>query len=176
MYPLIIGICSQAGVSPISIATSSSGNYNNACSLTTDNVAGLADGTNFSNGNLTFIIDHGTLNTFVNQHGIPSLNILPAGFLRWTGGGSPSFAWQITPVSSSLSNSNTSAVTGTASTSQDATGSSGIGQDMQITFAGSRPIATPADGDSVVFLIKGIATLNGVVSAAESLEVTINFG
>ena len=74
----------------------------------------------------------------------------------------------------SLSNSNTASLVGTASTSQDAT--SGIGQVLRVqcTVAG-KTINTPNIGDSVVFAVRGQSTLSGVTTFAPKCEITLAF-
>ena len=177
IYPTIIGICSQIGSSsPISIATSSSGNYNNACILETSPPVGTETGSGFTNSELTFDIDSGNLNQVANNQGIVGLIVLPKGYLRWVGGGSPTFLWSLIVGTTSLSNSNTAAIVGTASTSQDATGNTGTGEHLLISFTvAGKSISTPAAGDSVEFKVRASGTLSGVTTPAASCNITVNF-
>lgn len=74
----------------------------------------------------------------------------------------------------SLSNSNTASLVGTASTSQDAT--SGLGQVLRINFTvAGKSITSPASGDSVVFVVRGQSTVGGVTTFAPKCEITLNF-
>jgi hypothetical protein len=118
-------------------------------------------------------IDAGNLDAVANNYGLGQIDITPAGYLRWVGSGSPTFEWSMLIGSTSLSNSNTASLAGTASTSQDAT--SGIGEVLRITFVmAGRSVTTPSSGDSVVFAVRGAATLSGVVHTAK-VEITLNF-
>lgn len=167
----------------MSIATGSSGNYDNACtaenSLAGLGVAGELTGSEFSaDGNFfsaLMSIDAAGLQTAVNTYGISRIDIIPAGYLRWLGSGSPTFAWDMTLGSSSLSNSNTTTVVGTGSTSQDAT-TSGMGMRLRVNFSGGgRSFTSPSSGDSVIFAVKGQSTVGGVTSTASKCEITLTF-
>jgi len=141
-------------------------------------LAGALNGSEFSVNaqgvfTATLHIDAQGFNQICNNYGIDRLNIIPAGYLRWLGGGSPTFAWSLLIGSSSLSNSNTSSIVGTASTSQDAT--SGMGQALRIQCQTvGKTINTPASNDSVLFAVRGSSTLNGVLSTAKC-EITVLF-
>lgn len=166
------------------MATGASGNYDNACTATNDLmgspflIAGALNGSEFSvNAQGTFVatldIDEAALQSVASNYAIDRIDITPAGYLRWLGGGSPTFAWSLLIGSTSLSNSNTASIVGTASTSQDAT--SGMGQSLRIQFVtAGKSITSPASGDSVVFAVRGSSTLNSVVSTAK-VEITVNF-
>jgi len=166
------------------MATSSSGNYDNACIATNSligspfGIAGELSGAEFSvNAQGTFVatlgIDAYALQQVASNYGIDRIDILPAGYLRWLGGGSPTFAWSMLIGTTSLSNSNTASLVGTASTSQDAT--SGIGQVLRISFqVAGKSITSPASGDSVLFAVRSAVTLSGVVHTAK-VEITLNF-
>jgi|TARA_B100000902_G_C27182242_1_gene849535 hypothetical protein len=187
IYPTIIGICSQiGGGSLLSIATSSSGNYDNAC--TADNsleglgVGGALNGSEFfADGNFfsaAMTIDAGELQDAVDNFGLSRIDIIPAGYLRWLGSGSPTFAWDLTLDTSSLSNSNTASVVGTASTSQDATNTTtGMGMRLRVNFdVAGKNITSPASGDEIVFAVKAQSTVGGVTSTAPKCSITLTFG
>ncbi len=167
----------------MSVATGSSGNYNNACTATNSLMgspfllAGALNGSEFSltssGFSATLDVDANAFNQICNNFGIDRLDIIPAGYLRWLGGGSPTFAWSLQIGQTSLSNSNTASIVGTASTSQDAT--SGMGEVLRIQCQTvGKTINTPASNDTVIFAVRGQSTLNGVVSTAK-VEITVNF-
>ena len=169
----------------MSIATGSSGNYDNACVATNSLLgspfllAGALNGSEFSVNAQGFFaatldIDANAFNQICNNNGIDRLDILPAGYLRWLGGGSPTFTWSMQIGTTSLSNSNTASLVGTASTSQDAT--SGIGQVLRVQCQTvGKNINTPNIGDSVLFAVRGQSTLNGVTTFAKKCEITLDF-
>jgi len=168
----------------LSVATGSSGNYNNACTATNSLMgspfllAGALNGSEFSvNAQGTFVatldIDANALQQVASNYGIDRIDIIPAGYLRWVGSGSPTFAWSMLIGTTSLSNSNTASLVGTASTSQDAT--SGLGQVLRISFVtAGKSITSPASNDEVIFAVRGSATVSGVVHTAK-VEITLNF-
>ncbi len=141
-------------------------------------VAGALNGSEFSvNSQGAFVanldIDAAGLQSVASNYGIDRIDITPAGYLRWLGGGSPTFAWSMQIGSTSLSNSNTASLVGTASTSQDAT--SGVGESLRIQFVtAGKSITSPASGDSVIIAVRGAVTLSGVVHTAK-VEITVNF-
>jgi hypothetical protein len=79
---------------------------------------------------------------------------------------------------SSLSNSNTASVVGTASTSQDATNTTtGMGMRLRVNFdVAGKNITSPASGDEIVFAVKAQSTVGGVTSTAPKCSITLTFG
>ena len=159
----------------VSIATSSSGNYDDAtdgadvtgCSFTGMDFGGVA----WSSQTLTHVTMVGEFVAFDGCSGQSALIIY--GYIRATG--ATSYLWDLSISSQSLSNGCIATISGTASTSQDAT-SSGIGEDCQITFGGGRggqlyPIA----GDTLVLEIKAKATNGSGDTDADTLTLTYNF-
>jgi hypothetical protein len=159
----------------VSIATSSSGNYDDAidgtdtsgCSFTAMNVVGSAWGSQ----TLTWNPLVGEFSAFDGCAAESKLSIY--GYIRATG--ATSYLWDLSIDSQSLSNSCVASISGTASTSQDAT-SSGIGEQCLITFGGGRGGQLyPRGGDSLVLAIKGKATNGSGDTDADTLTLTYNF-
>ena len=90
------------------------------------------------------------------------------------------FAWDVSINSSSLSNGNSAAITGTASTSQNSLAmgagvGDGVGEKLAITFGGSKSgVLYPANGDSVQVTISCTVTNSGG-STSDSVIYQINF-
>lgn len=90
------------------------------------------------------------------------------------------FAWDVTLNSSSLSNGNSAAIIGTASTAQNSlamgTGvGDGVGEKLQITFGGSKAgVFYPANGDSIAVTVSCTIT-NSAGSDSDSVIYEINF-
>ena len=168
-----VGVVAQQGnqgAAPtgVSIATSSSGNYDesffvadgSACSFTAMDVSAQQ----WSSNALTYgaaIADFSQFDGCSAQ----SINRIFA-YLRATG--ATSFGWDIVLTSQSLS-SGTASIEGTALTAQDCTAGVGVGEYLQIAFGGGRGGQTyPENGDSIVITLKGTATnSSGTVSAID---------
>jgi len=180
-----VGVVAQQGnnatvsaPSSVSIATSSSGNYDNAftssdgsgCSFTAMDVPGVG----WSNRAITMNPD---VNEFSNFNGCDSSsNNRVFAYLRATG--ATSFSWDLQLTSQSLSNSCVASVgnEGNGATTQDCTGGSGVNESMVITFGGGRGGQTyPANGDTLVYTLTATATNSGGSTAAGSCAVTYNF-
>lgn len=90
------------------------------------------------------------------------------------------FAWDVTLNSSSLSNGNSAAIIGTASTAQNSLAmgagvGDGVGEKLQITFGGSKSgVFYPANGDSIVVTVSCTIT-NSAGSDSDSVIYEINF-
>ena len=90
------------------------------------------------------------------------------------------FAWDVTLNSSSLSNGNSAAIIGTASTAQNSLAmgagvGDGVGEKLQITFGGSKSgVFYPASGDSIVVTVSCTIT-NSAGSDSDSVIYEINF-
>mgnify|MGYP003137954585 CR=1 FL=1 len=159
----------------VSIATSSSGNYNNA--IMADEMSGCAfggmnmDGSGFSTGSTD--IDVG-VSAYGNFTGCESFSKTEyEGYIRATG--ATSFAWDLAISSSSLSNGCVASIEGTASTDQDEiTGH--IGKWLKITFGGGRGGQTyPAAGDSLEIDIDANATNSSGTTAASTVSISYSF-
>ena len=167
----------------VSIATSSSGNYNNAItSLHNDGCGGedlgneLTGAESYTSSSGQYLLE---IEVDISQYGsyyngceaFERLKYL--GYIRATG--ATSFAWDLTLSSSSLSNGCSATLTGSGSTSQDAT-SSGIGEDLIILFGGGRGGFTfPAEGDEVVVKIEAGATNSNGTTEAAPLIITYTY-
>jgi len=161
--------------SGVSIATSSSGNYDDAidgadtsgCSFNAMDVGGAgwagAAQTIFPN-----------VTEFSNFDGCSAQSALAIyGYIRESG--ATSYQWDLTLVSQSLSNGCIAQVVGTASTSQDAT-STGIGEYCRINFGGGRGGQLyPLNGDSLVLDIEADAINGFGTTSATKLQLTYDF-
>lgn len=162
----------------VSIATSASGNYDNAifaheanCSFT-----GLSVGGNeFSSGS-------GTVNPVVGEFGQHYNGCANGaiqkykGYIRATG--ATSFQWGGSLHSSSLSNSCSASVVVSGSTDQDETNSStgDVGLTLLIAFGGGRGGLTfPASGDEIVLKFTGSATNSNGTTNASTVTLTYDF-
>mgnify|MGYP003109663082 CR=1 FL=1 len=187
--PAVLGTVAQQGQSggggggggssaptSVSIATSSSGNYNNAVTAEETSVAFALmafDGSGFSSNSDEVDVDLTELDqAFSGLSGQATIRV--KGYIRATG--ATSFAWDIaTHLSTSLS-AGTASVSGTASTSQDATGTLGIVKNGILTFGGGRGgIIYPSDGDVLAFVISASATNSNGTTNANSQVITYNF-
>lgn len=175
--PMWAGSSYKAGAVPtlVSIATSSSGNYDDAvdgedttgCFFTAMDISGVS----WSSQTLTDVVGIIEFGAFDGCSAQSQLTIY--GYIRATG--ATSYLWDMSILSQSLSNSCVASISGPGSTSQDAT-SSGIGEQCLITFGGGRggqlyPIA----GDTLVLAIKGKATNGSGDTDADTLTLTYNF-
>lgn len=182
--PATIGTIAQEGQTVtasaptnVSIATSSSGNYDNAVII--DSSAG---------SNLTFFEDDGSsFSSGIYVEELQSNNMASAfsgaspqeiftfkGYCRATG--ATSFQWDVSIDSNTSVNYLTLGVTGTASTSQDATGSNGVGEKVQWQFAGGKGGTTwPSGGMELIMKINCTATNAYGSTAADEIEVIYIF-
>jgi len=169
--------------SNVSIATSSSGNFNNSFSSHVDN-CGFAEGT-FS-GAFTTDTNSDSTNDRVTVQIDTSNNAYPAAFegcdsaytthfgayLRATG--ATSFAWQLSIGSQSLTGSSV-ALTGTITTNQNAIynpPSTNLGRAMVISFGGGRGgITYPESGDEIIVNLAGTATNSAGSTVANTLSI-----
>ena len=180
-----VGVVAQQGnnatvsaPTSVSIATSSSGNYDDAftssdasgCSFDAMDVAGAG----WSNRTQSVYPD---VNEFTNFNGCDSASQNRVfAYLRATG--ATSFSWDLQLTSQSLSNSCVASVAnnGNGATTQDCTGGPGVGEFIVITFGGGRGGATyPANGDTLVYTLTATATNSGGSTAAGSCAITYNF-
>ena len=90
------------------------------------------------------------------------------------------FAWDVSINSASLSNGNSAAIIGTASTAQNSLAmgagvGDGVGEKLAITFGGSKAgVLYPANGDSVEVTVSCTVTNSGG-SSSDSVIYQINF-
>ncbi len=174
--PMWAGVSKEAAPSGpptgVSIATSSSGNYNNAtdgadttgCSFTAMDY----DGSLWLFNSLTVNVSELSFSVFNGCSAAGYLEIYA--YLRATG--ATSYLWDLSLVSSSLSNGCIPNIAGTASTSQDAT-SSGIGEALQIIWGGGRGgFLFPLNGDQIVLDIEGDATNGSGTTSAVKCRLT----
>lgn len=177
----VAGCCELASVvsapSSVTIATSSSGNHNNSFGSYVDD-CGWQEGTSgnaFSSYVITVNVD--VANMAAQFDGCAnSYNTTFQAYLRATG--ATSFAWQLGIISSSLTGV-TIAINGTASTSQDSTGtgiSGSIGKYLTLSFGGGRGgIVYPSAGDEIVVRVNADATNGTGTTSAQALTMTFNF-
>ena len=161
----------------VSIATSSSGNYNNAVTSSVIDGCGSEDlgmeldGSTFSTGSADVTVDASFYEDMYD--GCDSQQAIAYyGYIRATG--ATSYQWDVSINSSSLSNGCSAATSGTPSTSQNAT--SGIGEGVIIFFGGGRGGQTyPADGDSLSVHIDASATNSNGTTNASQLQIDYSF-
>ncbi len=181
----VVGVVAQAAQGAIttaptsvSIATSASGNYDNAIAAgaANCNFAGMSvAGSEFSSGS-------GTVNPDVSQFGnhypgcANGLTQTFKGYIRATG--ATSFQWGGSLHSSSLSNSCSASVVVSGSTDQDETNAStgDIGLTLIIAFGGGRGGLTyPAAGDEIVLKFTGSATNSNGTTNASTVTLTYDY-
>jgi len=173
-----VGSVAQAGqtaVAPtdVSIATSSSGNYDDAvvvdCSISN---FFEDDGSGFSS---RAYADFFQVNQMASAYsGLSPQEIFTfKGYCRATG--ATSFLWDVSIDSNSDTNG-TYSVIGTASTSQDATGTDGAGEKVQWLFAGGKSGVTyPPSGTVLIMKVNCTATNAYGSTAAPELTIMLNF-
>ena len=184
----IVGVVAQAaqgGTAPtgVSIATSASGNHNNAfashvdtCSYTEGTFSDAFD----TDTNSDSINDRVTVGVIVDYYPAHfegcamSYNTEFGAYLRATG--ATSFTWQLSIVSQSLTGSS-AALTGTITTDQNARlDSDGLGKELVISFGGGRGgITYPSAGDEIIIGLAGTATNSVGSTAANSLSMVFDF-
>jgi len=181
----VVGVVAQAAQGAIttaptgvSIATSASGNYDNAISAgeANCNFIGMAvDGSEFSSGSGTVTTDVGEFGNHYNGCANGLVQTFK-GYIRATG--ATSFQWGGSLHSSSLSNSCSASVLVSGSTDQDETNAStgDIGLSLLIAFGGGRGGLTfPASGDEIVLKFTGSATNSNGTTNASSPDLTYDF-
>ena len=173
-----VGSVAQAGqtaVAPtdVSIATSSSGNYDDAvvvdCSISN---FFEDDGSGFSS---RAYADFFQVNQMASAYsGLSPQEIFTfKGYCRATG--ATSFLWDVSIDSNSDANG-TYSVIGTASTSQDATGTDGAGEKVYWQFAGSKgSVVYPESGMVLIMKVNCTATNAYGSTAAPELTIMLNF-
>lgn len=178
-----VGSVAQAGQAAasaptgVSIATSSSGNYDDAVIIDSHLGSNLTffedDGSGFSSD--TYIDDFQQNEMATAFQGASPQEIFTfRGYCRATG--ATSFAWDVSIDSNSSVNNLSLGVTGTASTSQDATGSNGVGEKVQWQFAGGKGGTTfPSGGMTLIMKINCTATNAHGSTDADEISVIYNF-
>ena len=169
--------------SNVSIATSSSGNHNNAFVSDGDS-CGYTDGTfdgafttdtnsDSINDRVTVDVDVGPMSASFS--GCDTAYTISFGaYMRATG--ATSFTWQLTIASQSVTGSS-AALVGTITTDQNARlDSNGLGKGLEITFGGGRGGMTfPADGDEIVISLAGTASNSAGDTVANTLSMRFDF-
>ena len=181
----VVAQAAQAGTAPtgVSIATSASGNHNNAFVSNVNNCSfteGTFDGAFTTDTNSDGVNDRVTVSVIVDGYaahfeGCDSGYTTEFGaYLRATG--ATSFSWQLSIVSQSLTGSS-AALTGTITTDQNARLDSGsLNRDLVISFGGGRGGVTyPSAGDEIIIGLAGTATNSTGSTAANSLSMVFDF-
>jgi len=174
-----VGSVAQAGqtaVAPtdVSIATSSSGNYDDA--VVVDCSTGITffedDGSGFSSRAYADFFQINQMASAYNNNAVTETFIFK-GYCRATG--ATSFLWDVSIDSNSDANG-TYSVIGTASTSQDATGTDGAGEKVYWQFAGSKgSVVYPESGMVLIMKVNCTATNAYGSTAAPELTIMLNF-
>lgn len=162
----------------VSIATSSSGNYDGSffvadasgCSFTAMDVTAQQWTSNAHTAGPP-------IQDFSSFDGCSAAsNNRVFAYLRVGSADATSYGWDLQLTSQSLSNSCVGSVQGTALTGQDCTAGQGVGEYIQIIFGGGRGGQTyPANGDSLVVTLKGTATNAGGTTSATDCVLTYSF-
>ena len=180
--PAIIGTIAQGGQTAVasaptgvSIATSSSGNYNNAVIIHDNTGLGTLfddDGSGFAFDAFGLQVSSNAMASAYNNNAVQEIFIFK-GYCRAIG--ATSFAWDVT-VDSQTSVNGSVSIIGTASTSQDATGSDGAGEKVQWNFAGGKGgVQYPAGGTNLVIKVNCTATNANGSTAADELTIDYIF-
>ena len=169
----------------VSIATSSSGNYNHAVKIENtavgssgQNPVTTEDGSNFGSSGakaVTVDLDYGPNYEHALNNNNGRLELECAGYIRATN--ATSFQWDISNLSvnqDTYSAVNSLSTVGTASTSQDAT-SSNIGEVVRIQHnsGGRGYLMLSNSGDNISFDVDADATNSGGTTSASTLTVTL---
>jgi len=174
---------SVAAPTGVSIASSSSGNYDDALFSADSDGSGYVDvfvvsADDFGN-NAAILqgVDVGELAVQAEEAGGLSDVIQKyRGYIRATN--ATSFLWDLNITNGSLSNNCAAGIYGTASTDQDETSNStgDIGKYFRLVPGGGRGgITWPADGDYIVMQFDADATNSGGTTAASTITVTYDF-
>ena len=158
----------------VSIATSSSGNYDNA--VVVDCQTGITffedDGSSFSSDAWAESFQSNHMAGSYTNNAVQEIFIFK-GYCRATG--ATSFQWDVSIDSNSSANGSYSII-GTASTSQDATGSSGAGEKVEWSFAGGKGGVTyPHSGMELIIKVNCTATNAHGSTAADELSIIYIF-
>ena len=181
--PAIIGTIAQEGQTAtasaptnVSIATSSSGNYDDAVVMNGDITNFFDfDGSTMSSNSGSDVVQV-QINQMVSAYsgGSPSEIFVFKGYCRATG--ATSFLWDVSLGSNTSVNNLSLGITGTASTAQDSTGTSGVGEKVQWQFAGGKSGTTyPSAGMELTIKVNCTATNAHGSTAADEIEITYNF-
>ena len=181
--PAVIGTIAQEGQTAttsaptnVSIATSSSGNYDNAVVVDSSAGSNLTffedDGSNFSGDNLGLNFQVNLMaNAFSGSS--PQEIFTFKGYCRATG--ATSFLWDVSIDTTNTNVNNLSlGVTGTASTSQDATGTNGVGEKVQWAFAGGKG-GTVYPEEGMELRMKVNCTATNAHGSTDADELTIHY-
>lgn len=185
-YSSIVNATTQAAsANPptnVSIATTSSGNYNNALEIENIAIGSLGqnpvtdeDGSNFSSNAVTVDLTYSPDYEAALNNNNGRLELKCFGYIRATG--ATSFQWDISNLSvntDTFSAVNSISTVGTASTSQDAT-TFGVGEVVRIQHnSGGRGYLMLANsGDNISFDVDADATNSDGTTSASTLTVTL---
>ena len=174
---------SAAAPTGVSIASSSSGNYDDALFSPDYDTSGYVDVFVLSAdgfGNNAAILQGVSVGELATQAeeagGITAVTQKYKGYIRATN--ATSFLWDLDITNSSLSNNCAADIYGTASTDQDETSNStgDIGKYIRLTAGGGRGgITWPANNDYITMEFNADATNSGGTTSAQTLTVTYNF-
>lgn len=158
----------------VSIATSSSGNYDDA--VVVDTGTGITffdlDGSTFTSNGVVTQLQSNHMASAYNNNSVSDAFIFK-GYCRATG--ATSFLWDVSIGSGTDVNGSTSII-GTASTSQDATGTDGAGEKVLWNFAGGKGGVTyPLNGTQLIIKVNCTATNANGSTAADEIEINYTF-
>ena len=179
-----VGVVAQQGnnaasaPSSVSIATSSSGNYDESffvadasgCSFTGMDVTAQQWSNNAHSAGPP-VDDFSSFDGCSSQS-----NNRVFAYLRVGSADATSYGWDLVLTSQSLSNSCVASIAGTALTAQDCTAGTGVGEYITIAFGGGRGGQTyPAGNDTLVVTLEGTATNAGGTTSATDCVLTYTF-
>ena len=181
--PAVLGTIAQQGQSGggasaptnVSIATSSSGNYDNAVIVHDESGVGALfddDGSSFTSDAMGLLVPVNQMASAYNSNSVTETFVFK-GYCRATG--ATSFAWDVS-LSGETDCNGTLSIIGTASTSQDATGTNGAGEKVYWQFAGGKSgVQYPASGTQLVMLVNCTATNANGSTDADTLSIIYTF-
>ncbi|ANS04831.1 hypothetical protein [uncultured Mediterranean phage] len=167
----------------VSIATTSSGNYDDAFLVYSKRLGSAGedslasnDGSGFSSnaGGANFVLDSNYNAQLNNNGGLIEFGV--KGYIRATG--ATSFQWDMNTYSLTTSSGSISSggISGTASTDQDETGSGDIGESVSLQHtSGGRGYNHLDAGDTVSFEVDASATNAGGTTDASTCSFLVSF-
>lgn len=191
MLPAVLASIAQEGQAgggasaptSVSIATTSSGNYddavivlNNTLGSGGENPLASNDGSTFSSnaGSITLVYDADYTAVVNNNSGL--LELRTQGYLRATG--ATSFSWAVKSVAATDSTSALSSIAdaGAGSTDQDETGAGDhVGTTVRAYHnSGGRGYMLLVSGDDITWIVKATATNSNGDTIASDVNVTID--
>tara|TARA_R110002020_G_scaffold122148_2_gene277410 strand:+ start:1874 stop:2365 length:492 start_codon:yes stop_codon:yes gene_type:complete len=160
MFPTFFGTVEMQGPSAptgVSIATSASGDYDNACIIVGDSAGVIENGSNFNEARVTLLIA---------ASGASDTQFIPQAYLRDGGGTAITYEWNLQMAGFNWTGLLDPDVQGTAVTTQSALTATGVGEFLSIN-------SPPTAGDSVDLQLNAQAGNSAGNTSARSLTIGI---